>query len=47
LYKMAGYLEDRDIGERVFPFSNYEILDNEECEYIQNTIDFFVRKNHK
>ncbi|ACZ19194.1 transcriptional regulator, XRE family [Thermanaerovibrio acidaminovorans DSM 6589] len=47
LYKMAGYLEDKDIGERVVPFSNYEILDNEECEYIQNTIDFFIRKNHR
>lgn len=47
LYKMAGYLEDKDIGERVVSFSNYEILDNEECEYIQNTIDFFIRKNHR
>ena len=47
LYKMAGYLEDSDIGSRVFPFSNYELLDNEECEFIQNTINFFVRKNHK
>ncbi|QSZ27616.1 helix-turn-helix transcriptional regulator [Aceticella autotrophica] len=47
LYKMAGYLEVKNINERVFPFQNYEVLDNEECAYIQQTIDFFVKKNHR
>ncbi len=46
LYILAGYLKKTDITERCNPFKNYEILDADECGYIQKTIDFFAEKNH-
>jgi len=46
LYLLAGYLKSSDIAERSIPFRNYEILDADECGYIQQTIDFFIVKNH-
>ena len=46
LYILAGYLKKSDIAERCNPFKNFEILDADECGYIQKTIDFFIEKNH-
>lgn len=46
LYVLAGYLNRADISAGCIPFKNYEILDADECGYIQKTIDFFIEKNH-
>jgi hypothetical protein len=37
---MTSYLENYDIIEHIFLFYNYEILDDKECEYIEQTVDF-------
>lgn len=44
LYLMAGYLDNTNISNREIPFYNFEILDDEEKEYIQQTIDFFIKR---
>ncbi len=44
LFKLAGYLEDYEIKE-IHPFRNYEILDDEEHDFIQKSIDFLARKH--
>lgn len=45
LFKLAGYLENNDIKEQVHPFKNYEILNDEERDFIQQSIDFLARKH--
>lgn len=45
LYKMAGYLEDKDILSQLKPFNNYEVLNEEERNFIQQAIDILA-KNH-
>lgn len=45
LYKMAGYLEDKDISPQLKHFSNYEALNEEEYNFIQQAIDILA-KNH-
>ena len=47
LYTMAGYLENSDIVERTLPFCNFETLDDEERNFIQQTIDFFIKRRCK
>lgn len=44
LFKLAGYLDDQ-ITKEVYPFRNYEILNDDECEFIQQSIDFFAKKH--
>ena len=44
LYLIAGYLDSHDISDRVLPFRNFEVLDEEECRFIQNAIDFLAHK---
>lgn len=45
LFKLAGYLEKNDINEQAHPFRNYEILNDEERDFIQQSIDFLARKH--
>jgi len=45
LYKMVGYLEDTDILSQLKPFNNYEMLSDEERNFIQQAIDILA-KNH-
>lgn len=45
LFKLAGYLENDDIKKQIHPFRNYEILNDEECDFIQQSIDFLARKH--
>ena len=45
LYKLAGYLENTDIMEQIQPFRNCEILNDEEREFIQQSIDFLAKKH--
>ncbi|WP_019849366.1 helix-turn-helix domain-containing protein [Desulfitobacterium sp. PCE1] len=47
LYKLAGYMENVDVTGQIQPFINYEILDKEEREFIQNSIDFLAQKHFK
>lgn len=44
LFKLAGYLDDQ-VTKEVYPFRNYEILNDDECEFIQLSIDFFAKKH--
>lgn len=46
LYKMAGYLEDTNFPEQTIPFFNYETLSCEERNFIQQSIDFLVKKHY-
>lgn len=45
LYKMAGYLDETDILPQIKPFKNYEVLSDEERNFIQQAIDILA-KNH-
>ena len=45
LYKMAGYLDDTDILPQLKPYKNYEVLNDEELNFIQQAIDILA-KNH-
>ncbi len=45
LYKLAGYLENTDISGQIQPFINYELLSDEECEFIQKSIDFLAKRH--
>lgn len=45
LYKLAGYLENIDITGKTQPFRNYEILNEEERNFIQNSIDFLANRH--
>lgn len=45
LYKLAGYLEVKDLKEQVQPFRNSENLNAAEREFIQHSIDFLIKKN--
>lgn len=45
LYKLAGYLENTDIAGQIQPFTNYEILSDEECKFIQQSIDFLAKRH--
>lgn len=46
LFKLAGYLDDQ-VSNEVYPFKNYEILNDDECKFIQQSIDFFARRHLK
>lgn len=46
LYKLAGYLDINDIKEQVPPFKNYEVLNDEERDFIQHSIDFFAKQHN-
>lgn len=45
LYKLAEYLQNNDIPGEVQPFNNYEVLDDDERNFIQQTIDFLAGKH--
>jgi len=45
LYKLAGYLDNDDISRQIQPFNNYEILNDEERNFIQQAIDFLAGKH--
>lgn len=46
LYKLAGYVENTDIsGQERQAFKNYEILNDEERNFIQQSIDFLAKKH--
>lgn len=42
LYKLAGYLDNDDVSRQIQPFNNYEILSDEERNFIQQAIDFLA-----
>lgn len=44
LYKLAGYLENIDIKGQVQPFTNYELLNDDERNFIQQSINFLAKK---
>lgn len=44
LYKLAGYLEDTDIPGKIQPFKNYELLNDDERNFIQQSIDFLAER---
>lgn len=46
LYKLAGYLDNNDISRQIQPFNNYEILSDEERNFIQQAIDFLAGKHY-
>lgn len=45
LYKLAGYLESNNFSRQIQPFNNYEILSDEERNFIQQAIDFLAGKH--
>jgi len=45
LYKLAGYLENTDIQGKIQPFKNYELLNNDERNFIQKSIDFLAERH--
>lgn len=45
LYKLAGYLDNFDTKGQVQPFTNYEILNDDERNFIQQSINFLAEKH--
>jgi len=47
LYKRAGYLEDNSFNDPSVPFCNYQTLNCEERNFVQQTIDFLAENHHQ
>ena len=47
MYVVAGYLEDSDLEEHSSIFKNANLLDAEAVQYIQNSIDFLLKREGK
>lgn len=45
LYKLAGYLENENIPEKIHPFKNLELLNDNERNFIQKAIDFLAERH--